>query len=311
MARTMDLGGVRRVAPWLLVYRRKGEHLFFKLLMYLMLINIAFAFLLPVFYMASTSLMTIQDYVDPAVYWIPTTLNWQNFELAYQSMNYKQAVANSLIIALGATVGQVISCAMAGYGFGRGQFPGRELLFALVLFTFIVPPQTIIVPLFILYKNLNWIDTFWPFIVPAFFAHGLRGSILTIIFRQFFRGLPWELEDAARIDGAGPIRTFSMIMLPLAKPAIVVSFLFALVWHWNDFYEPMMYLMKPEKFTVPLRLQILQTSLNEVTGGQAGELYNEPLIMAACFLVVLPPLILYLFAQRHFVESVERTGLVG
>jgi multiple sugar transport system permease protein len=100
-------------------------------------------------------------------------------------------------------------------------------------------------------------------------------------------------------------------MLPLAKPAIEVTFLFSLVWHWNDFYEPMMYLMKPERFTVPLRLQILYTSLNEMTGGQAGELYNEPLIMAACFLIVLPPLILYLFTQRHFVESVERTGLVG
>ena len=301
----------RRVAPWVLVYRRKSEHLFFKLLMYLMLINIAFAFLLPIFYMTSTSLMTIQDYVDPAVYWIPTVFNWENFTLAYGGMNYTQAFKNSIIIALAATLGQVITCAMAGYGFARGEFPGRELLFGLVLFSFIVPPQTIIVPLFILYKNLNWIDTFWPFIVPAFFAQGLRGSILTIIYRQFFRGLPWELEDAARIDGAGPVRTFTHIMLPLAKPAIVVTFLFSLVWHWNDFYEPMMYLMKPERFTVPLRLQILYTSLNEMTGGQAGELYNEPLIMAACFLIVLPPLILYLFTQRHFVESVERTGLVG
>ena len=302
---------IRGAAPWLLIYRRKAEHLFFQILMYLMLLNIAFAFLLPVFYMTSTSLMTIEDFVDPAVYWVPTVFNWENFQLAYMGMNYTVALKNSAIIALGATLGQVITCALAGYGFGRGQFPGRELLFGLVLFTFIVPPQTIIVPLFILYRNLDWIDTFYPFIIPSFFAHGLRGSLFVIIFRQFFRGLPWELEDAARIDGAGPIRTFSRIMLPLAKPAIVVSFLFSLVWHWNDFYEPMMYLMKPERFTVPLRLQILYQSLNEMTGGQAGELYNEPLIMAACFLIVLPPLILYLFTQRHFVESVERTGLVG
>lgn len=310
MAKALE-ARVRGAAPWILVYRRKSEHLFFKLLMYLMLLNIAFAFLLPVFYMVSTSMMTIEDFVDPAVYWVPTVFNWENFELAYGSLNYTQAVTNSLIIALGATLGQIITCSMAGYGFGRGQFPGRELLFGLVLFTFIVPPQTIIVPLFILYKNLDWIDTFNPFIVPAFMAHGLRGSLFIIIFRQFFRGLPWELEDAARIDGAGPMRTFTHIMLPLAKPAITVSFLFSLVWHWNDFYEPMMYLMKPERFTVPLRLEILRASLDELTGGQAGELWNEPLIMAACFLIILPPLILYLFTQRHFVESVERTGLVG
>lgn len=309
MARAIE-AQIKGAAPWLLVYRRKSENMFFRLLMYLMLFNIAFAFLLPVFYMASVSLMTIQDFVDPAVYWVPTVLNVENFQLAYEGMRYTTALQNSLIIAFAASIGQLVTCSMAGYGFGRAQFPGREILFALVLFTFIVPPQTIIVPLFILYRKLAWIDTFWPFIVPAFLAHGLRGSLFIIIFRQFFRRLPWELEDAARIDGCGPIRTFWSIMLPLAKPAMLVVFLFSLVWHWNDFYEPMMYLMKPENFTVPLRLQILYSSLNEITGGQAGELYNEPLIMAACFLVVLPPLVLYLFTQRHFVESVERTGMV-
>lgn len=310
MAKTMDSIGLGKYTPWILVYRRKSENLFFRLLMYLMLVNIAFAFLLPVLYLGSVSLMTVQDFIDPAVYWVPTTIHWDNLNLAFQSMHYWNSLKNSLTIAVLAAVGQLITCAMAGYGFGRVQFPGREILFALVLFTFIVPPQTIIVPLFILYRKLGWIDTFMPFIVPAFLAHGLRGALFIIIFRQFFRRLPWELEDAARIDGCGPIRTFWRIMLPLAKPAIVVSFLFSLVWHWNDFYEPMMYLMQPANFTVPLRLNILWSSLNELTGGQGSELQNEPLMMAACLLVVLPPLVLYLFTQRHFVESVERTGLV-
>src|SRR5690625_2933719 len=105
---------IRGAAPWLLVYRRKGEHLFFQLLMYLMLLNIAFAFLLPVFYMTATSLMTIEDFVDPAVYWIPTVFNWENFQLAYGGMNYTEAITNSAIIAIGAAIGQLITCAMAG-----------------------------------------------------------------------------------------------------------------------------------------------------------------------------------------------------
>ena len=140
-------------------------------------------------------------------------------------------------------------------------FPGRDLLFMFVLFTFIVPPQTIIVPLFILYRELGWIDTFLPFTVPAFFSHGLRGSLLVLIFRQFFKRQPYELEEAAAIDGCSPLRTFAQIMLPLARPALLVVFLFSLVWHWNDYYEPMMYLMKPQNFTVPLRLSILQQGI--------------------------------------------------
>src|SRR5690625_6766755 len=117
MAKALE-ARVRGAAPWILVYRRKSEHLFFKLLMYLMVVNIAFPVLLPVFYMVSTSVMTIEDFVDPAVYWVPTVFNWENFELAYGSLNYTQAVTNSLIIALGATLGQIITCSMAGYGFG-------------------------------------------------------------------------------------------------------------------------------------------------------------------------------------------------
>ncbi|MEW6230097.1 MAG: ABC transporter permease subunit, partial [Bacillota bacterium] len=156
------------------------------------------------------------------------------------------------------------------------------------------------------------IDTYWPFVAPSFLGQGLRGALFILIFRQFFRRLPWELEDAARIDGCNEFQTYYRIMLPLARPAILVTFLFSLVWHWNDFYEPMMYLMKLDKFTMPLRLRMLQTALVELYGGTAAaaNLMNEPLVMAAALLVILPPLVLYMFTQRYFVESIERTGLV-
>jgi multiple sugar transport system permease protein len=130
------------------------------------------------------------------------------------------------------------------------------------------------------------------------------------VFRQFFKTLPWELEEAARIDGASAFSTWWRIMVPLAMPAVVVVFLFSVVWHWNDFFEPFIYLNRMEHFTLPMRLSVLSPSLNEVTGGQSGELFNEALVMAAVFLVILPPLSIYMFTQRFFVEAVDRTGLV-
>ncbi|HHV55002.1 MAG TPA: carbohydrate ABC transporter permease [Firmicutes bacterium] len=306
-----------------------------KAFIYLVLFDISFVFLSPVIYMVTTSLKTVADVLDPTIYWVPSGFNLDNFTLSWKALKYfptwsaiqqawtsggivalytllktESAFFRSTIIAVLAAIGQVISCSLVGYGFARTKFPGREALFLLAMFTFLVPPQTIIIPLFIVYKQLHWIDTYRPFIVPAFFANGLRGAIFIFIFRQFFRGLPWELEDAARIDGAGWLTMYWRVMLPLAKPAIVVSFLFSLVWHWNDYFEPAIYLMNQENFTLPLRLSIFWTALNEVTGGQASRFFNEPLIMAASFLVIVPPLILYVFTQRLFVESVERTGLV-
>lgn len=308
---------------------------------YLILADIGFVFLFPVFYMIATSFKSIQDLTDPTIVWIATGFDWQNYVLAWQSLDFIHSFANSAQIAILAAVGQVVSCAFVGYGFGRIPFPGRELLFLLVIFTFLVPPETIIVPLFILYKTMprlaidinfaafphiiattgsfgpsnimdhGWIDTYWPFIFPSFVGEGLKGPVFILIFRQFFRGLPWELEEAARVDGAGPLATFFRIMLPLAKPAILVTFLFSIVWHWNDFLEPLIYLNRRELFTLPMRLSVLGTALNDVTGGAGSEFYNEALTMAACLLVILPLLVLYVFTQRFFTESIDRTGVVG
>lgn len=294
-----------------LVWKRRTQTVFWKFFAYLLLINAAFIFVYPCIYMVSTSFKTIEDLLDPTVYWVPVHWELGNYKLAYEGLKFLSASQNSAIIAIGAALGQVFSCSLIGYGFARCKFPGKELVFALVLFTFLVPPQTIVVSLFILYKKLGWIDTYNPFILPAFFGHGMRGALFVFIFRQFFMGYPWELEDAARVDGCNSMTIFWRIMLPNAKPAILVVFLFSLVWHWNDFYEPMMYLFDMEKYTLPLRLQNLWSTLDEITGGQAGQLFNEPLVMAASMVTIIPPLVLYIVAQKHFVESVERTGLVG
>ncbi|MDE0006638.1 MAG: carbohydrate ABC transporter permease [Rhodospirillaceae bacterium] len=292
------------------IFRRRSIALVQRLLTYVVLIDICFVFLIPVFYILSTSLKTAQDLTDPTIYWIPHSFHWFTYPLAFLSMAYIRSLSNSLWISVGSAIGQTIACGFIGYGFARLKFPGRDILFGLVLFTFMVPPQTIIVPLFILYKNLGWINTFNPFLGPAFYGHGLRGAIFVVIFRQFYRTLPWELEEAARVDGASAFGIWWRIMLPLAVPAIVVVFLFSVVWHWNDFFEPFIYLNRIEHFTLPMRLSVLSPTLNQVTGGQSSELFNEALVMAAVFLVILPPLSIYLFTQRYFIESVDRTGLV-
>ena len=292
------------------IVRRRSITFLQRAFTYIVLIDIAFVFLVPIFYITATSLKTSQDLTDPTIVWIPSGFFWINYPLAFFSMAYVKSLSNSLYISLGSALGQTVSCAFVGYGFARVRFPGRDALFALVLFTFLVPPQTIIVPLFILYKNLGWINTYQPFVVPSFFGHGLKGALFVVVFRQFFKTLPWELEEAARIDGASAFATWWRIMVPLAMPAVVVVFLFSVVWHWNDFFEPFIYLNRMEYFTLPMRLSVLSPSLDTATGGQASDLFNEALVMAAVFLVILPPLSIYLFTQRFFVESIDRTGLV-
>ena len=224
-----------------LAIQRRGLSWFGLALTYLVLIDVAFVFLFPVFYMISTSLKSAQDLADATVYWIPRSPAWENYLLGFRALDFLPALRNSLASTVPAAFGQVLSCSFIAYGLARMRFPGREPLFLLVLFTFLIPPQTIIIPLFILYRHLGWIDTFYPFIVPSFLGHGLQGALFILVFRQFFRGLPSELEDAASIDGANPFRTFFQIMLPLARPAILVVLLFSLVWHWNDYFEPMMF----------------------------------------------------------------------
>ncbi len=273
-----------------------------------LLIDVAFVFLTPILQLISNSLMSVMDFYDPTVAWIPRRLAWENYALAFRALQFPHALRNSLLVAGVCAVAQTFTCALVGYGFARLRFPGRDKLFVLVLFALIVPPQTLIIPLFILYGRLKWLDSYWPFIVPSAMGMGLRGALFVFIFRQFFKGMPWELEDAGRIDGAGPLRVFFNIMLPLARPAIVVVFLFSFVWHWNDSLEPSIYLDSTDLFFLPQRLSIVESMLESY---QLRGTYSTGTIMAAALLVILPLLVLYLFTQRYFVESIERTGLIG
>lgn len=286
----------------------KLRRLFFQLVIFVLLLDVAYIFLLPLLRLASTAMMSPTDLHDPTVVWLPRQIDTDNFVRAIAALDYWKSLGNTLFVAFFAAALQTVSAAVVGYGFARLKFPGRDALFGLVLFSLIIPPQTIIIQLFVLYGKLNWLDSYLPFLVPSAMGMGLRGALFIFIFRQFFKGMPYELEDAAYVDGAGPLRVFFSIMLPLAQPAILVVFLFSFVWHWNDNFEPSIYLTNPDKFFLPQHLNNLEAMMRALHMLLTG---NTGVIMAASLLTFLPLLIIYLFARRYFVESIERTGLVG
>lgn len=286
----------------------------YRLAIYILLLDIVFVFLYPFLYMIITSLKSLEDLMDITVNWIPNTLKWDNYKIAFELLEYPHYFKNSLFITITSIVGHLLSCSFIGYGFARFKFYGKNFLFTLVILTIIIPVQVIIIPLYIQYSKLKLVNTYLPFLLPTFFGYGLRGGLYIFIFRQFFLGLPRALEDAAKIDGCNSVKTYWKIVLPISKPSILVSAILAMVWHWNDYYEPGIYISKPSLLPLPSRLPSIYKTFIDVIGSlEAAKLsimVTEGVVMAATFMVVLPILIVYLFLQKQFVEGVERTGIV-
>lgn len=284
--------------------------LVFRLFVYLLLIDTAYIYLNPIFYMISTMVKNAADLVDPAVTWVPHAVFTGTLVDAWEKLHYPSWFSISLTLSLSVAVLQTVSCAVAGYAFARLAFPFKNFWFVCLLLTLVVPPQVTILPNLLVARELDILRTYIPIIVPALFGHGLKGALFVIIYRQFFSTQPKELEEAARIDGAGVIRVFARVMLPLAKPAILVVFLFSFVWTWNDFYTPSMYLIGAKDVPLSMGLAQISAALATQAAESGPSIFDEPLKMAGSFLIIFPPLLLYLFTQRWFVESVERTGLV-
>ncbi|WP_339319520.1 carbohydrate ABC transporter permease [Paenibacillus sp. FSL R10-2734] len=290
----------------LLLGREADKGLIFRLFIYVLLIETAYLYLNPIFYMMSTMVKGLPDLLDPTVNWIPKTIYWGHLKEAWTSLNYPVSFSISAALSIGASLLQLIACAMAGYAFAKLNFPFKKFWLACLIFTFIIPPQVTVLPLILMYREVGWVDTYLPMIIPTLFGHGLKGALYVIIYRQFFSVLPKELEEAAKMDGASMYRVFFKVMLPIAKPAIVVVFLFSFVWNWNDSYSPMMFLFKLQD--VPLSVALVKATAAATT--EDGQIFAQSIEMAKSFLSVMPPLVLYIFTQRWFVEGVERTGLV-
>lgn len=291
-----------------------NDGLIAKLIILIMLMVIAFLYVKPILYMISTSMKSVADLIDPIVQLIPRELYLKNYSDAWTGLQYVEAFMNTFIIAFFGSLFQVLSCAITGYALARLNFPGKNIFFLLILITFLIPPQITIIPLYMIYDKLGWLNTPFVFLVPALLGQGMRGALFIIIFRQFFLSQPKALEEAAKIDGASIFRLFFRIMMPLAGAASLVVFLFSFVWYWNMHYEASMFLSK--NFT-PLSLK-LSTLSQELMGNKAmvysvafgTDPISEGPKMAAAFLIILPPLIVYFVAQRWFTEGIERTGLV-
>lgn len=294
----------------------KSKKFVIRFFYYLVLCSLAFVFLYPFITMIVTSFMSDEDLLNITVKWLPSGFKWGNYRIAMEQLGYKRYVKNSLFIATLSTVGHVLSCSFIGYGFARYKFKLKSVCFAVVILSMLVPAQTTIFPMYIQYSKMGWVDSYLPLIVPTFFGYGLNGAFFIFLFRQFFQGLPKEMEEAARIDGCGALQTFFRIMLPMSRSSILVATVLSFVWHWNDYFEPNVYLMTQGKRVLPSRLPALYKLLNteeamDLVMDEGGFTFNSAMLMAGTFLVILPVLIVYAFLQKKFMEGVERSGLTG
>ncbi|MCB0061167.1 MAG: carbohydrate ABC transporter permease [Caldilineaceae bacterium] len=251
----------------------------------------------PFFWMLSTSLKSMDEVQTWPITWLPSQLLWVNYAEVFERTPFARYLLNSTIIATGGIIGTLVGSALAGYGFARLRFPGRDFLFFVNLTTLMLPAWVVIVPHFMMFKWIGWLDTYLPFIVPAFFGNPFH----IFLFRQSFLGIPRELEDAARIDGCSTLRIFLQIFMPLSKPVAATVCIFAFYYYWNDLLYPLVYLQSQLKFPVSLGLRMFQ-------GANTG-MIHYPRMMAASMIAMLPPVILFLFAQRLFVQGVVITGV--
>ena len=287
-----------------------------QIVVYGLLICIGFVYLYPILYMFSCSFMNRDDLLDSSVKWIPSTLYLQNYIDAAKSMSFWSSLLKGILIAGLPTLCNVLICMLVGYGFARFEFKGKKILMALLIFSYILPSQVTMIPTYVLYNNTGILGTIWAFVLPAVFGNGLNAPIFILIFYQFFKQVPKVLIEAAQIDGAGYLKSFIKIAVPSAAPAILTVFLFSFVWYWNESYLTELYVqgLSTKSIWVNLVVQLknFDASFNTLaTTGDTATSLNESVRMAATALSILPLLIMYFFLQKHFVESIDRTGITG
>lgn len=274
--------------------RRKKLNIALK---FLVLIVFGVVFVTPFYWMFATALKSdAQLFMLPPA-WTPNPIEWENFLRVFQEVPFGKFINNSLVLVTWNVVGQVFSTAMVGYGFARLRFPGRDVLFVVLLATLMVPKQVTLVPQFILFAKLGWIDTYLPLILPAF-----GGSpFLIFLVRQYMMTIPLDLDEAATIDGASRWQILWHIIFPLTIPALILVTVFTFTDVWNDFMGPLIYLNDPNKFTVSLGLSFFQ--------GAKETSWN--LLMAGALMAMIPPVVLFLFTQKRLLGGLATTGLKG
>ncbi|HEY3107434.1 MAG TPA: carbohydrate ABC transporter permease [Chloroflexota bacterium] len=268
-------------------------------LKYAVLLFCSLSFLLPFLWMVSTSLKdTPQTFHVPPI-WIPWPLRLQNYPEALTRQPFGLFLFNTLQYAVPSSLGALVSCSLVAYGFARIRWKGRDVLFFICLCTLMIPYQVRMIPLYLVFKELRWLNTYNPLVVPAFFGD----AYYIFLLRQFFLTIPQELSEAARIDGANELQILARVVLPLARPAIAVVALFQFMWAWNDYLGPLIYMRDPQMFPIALGLQRFV--------GQFVEELAWPYLMAASTVTILPIILLFFVAQRTFIEGITVSGIKG
>ncbi len=303
----------RRVSSWVWPFFR-----------FIIVFGLSFVILYPILYMISTAIRPQAEMNDPSVMWIPKTIRFENFVEIWNAIDYPNTLWNTLVLNIVASILQVATCAMTGYGFARFKFKGKGILFGIVIMQIIVPTQIILIPQYMQFRYfdifgifnallgdaISLVDTNWAMYIPAFFCNGIRAGLFIYLFRQFFRGLPKELEDAAYLDGCGPFKTFISVMVPNAASSFLTVFIFSIVWYWNDYYVSSMYFTQGN--TISLKIDSVATLIsmylyNEIRNASDFLVWME----AGCLLAITPIVIMYVFLQKYFTEGIERAGLAN
>ena len=307
--------------------KRKSRETAIAILRTVFFLGIGFYILYPIFTKAMMSFMSEQDLYDATVSLFPKEWTTENLKLVFKAIEFPVAFRNSLILSLTGMVLQLISSLLVGYGFGRFEFPFKNLLFVLGIFMLVVPPSTMILPLYLSYSNfdilgifklvtgekLNLLNTYFPFILSSLFCTGTKGMMFVFMFRQYFRNMPKEIEEAACVDGAGELRIFLQIMAPSSRPIAVCVALLSFVWQWTDILYTGWYMSGYKLLSVNLYALTENVKVYIATGGSVviGPAYQALLNGIGSILVILPLIIMYLFMQKNFIQSVERSGIVG
>lgn len=267
---------------------------FLQLLMTVLLIS----FLVPTLWMVSASLKASTEIFQHPITWIPKDPQWSNYIRVFQVIPLATFAWNTLVVVVLSVLGTIVSSVMVAYAFSRVRWPGRDFFFSLLIATMMLPEIVTLIPRFLIFKSLGWIDTWLPLIVPYWCA---STALYVFLIQQFFRGIPMELEEAALIDGAGRIRILTEILLPLCKPVIATVAVFALIQHYNSFLEPLIYVNSMDKWTLALGIR----SINDSNAA------NWELVFAAGTVMVAPIVAVFIVAQRYFVQGIAMTGFGG
>ena len=264
------------------------------------LITLSFCMLYPVLWMAASSFKPEAGILNDMSL-IPPGLNPANYTQGWVALHASFTVFywNSLVIAVLVVIGNVISCSLAAYAFARLKFPGKSLFFALMMGTLMLPYHVTLIPQYVLFLKLGWVDTILPLVVPKFFA---VDAFFVFLMVQFFRSLPRDLDEAAMLDGCGPWRIYWLIILPLSKPVLATAAIFSFLWTWNDFFGPLIYLNDNAKYTVPLALRGFLDSSGQSAWGQ---------MFAMSTLALVPIFVFFLAFQRFIIQGVASTGMKG